>query len=119
MRPVFALKNLAAVAILGVFVLAGVTAASALTLNLSASGGFSVSVTDNGAGDINPALGAVTFSGALGPSFTINVTTGLSMPVLPLIQMDLNSVNVNSGGPGTLTISLTDSGFPLAAAPTL
>jgi hypothetical protein len=85
---------------MGVFVLAGATLASALTLNLSASGGFSVSVTDNGAGDINPAIGAVTFSGALGPFFTINVTTGLSMPVLPLIQIDLNSVNVKLGRPG-------------------
>jgi hypothetical protein len=32
----------------GGFRLAGATVASALTLNLSASGGFSVSVTDNG-----------------------------------------------------------------------
>ena len=114
MRQMLALKNLAAVAILGVFVLAGATVASALTLTLSVGGGPSVVVNDQGIGDINPVVGAVTFSGPLG-AFSVNVSTGLSKPVLPLIQMDLNSVNVNSDGSGTLTISLTDSGFPLAA----
>ena len=108
------LKNLAVLGVLAALGLSGATVASALTLTLSTSGGGFVSVTDQGAGDINPVVGAVTFSGPLG-AFTVNVTTGLSMPLLPGVQMDLNSVNVNSGGPGTLTIMLTDSGFPLAA----
>ena len=114
MRQVGRMKNLAVLAVLGALVLSGATVASALTLTLSVSGGPTVSVTDNGAGDINPVVGAVTFSGPLG-AFSVNVTTGLSMPLLSGVQMDLNSVNVNSGGPGTVTLMLTDSGFPLAA----
>ena len=114
MRQGVRLKSLVVLGVLAALVLSGATVASALTLTLSTSGGGFVSVTDQGAGDINPVVGAVTFSGPLG-AFNVNVTTGLSMPLLPGVQMDLNSVNVNSGGPGTLTIMLTDSGFPLGA----
>ena len=55
--------------------------------------------------------GVVTYNGGFG-SFIVNVTTGISKPVLnaPGTILDLNSVNV-SGGTGTLTIGLTDTDF--------
>lgn len=86
--------------------------AAALAISLS-DGTTTITVNDGGVGDIAAAVGAVTFSGSLG-SFLVNVTTGISYPVdgspaSPFV--DLNSVNVNSGGPGTLTIKLTDTGF--------
>jgi len=74
-------------------------------------------ITDGGANDLNPALGAITFmavGGGLG-NFSINVTTGLSKPAIGGItdfgQIDLNSVNVLSTGTGTLRLTLEDTGF--------
>lgn len=71
-------------------------------------------ITDNGAGDLNPVLGAVTFSGALG-GFAVNVTTGVSKPLIggitDLGQIDLNSVNVLTSGAGNLRITLEDLNY--------
>lgn len=64
--------------------------------------------------DSNATDGVVGFSGAVGV-FNVNVTTGLSTPVLGnpnLAHIDLNSVNSSSAA-GTLEISLTDTGFTI------
>ena len=70
------------------------------------SAGFTTDVDGSSA-----QAGVVTYNGGFG-SFIVNVTTGLSKPVLnaPGTILDLNSVNV-SGGTGTLTIGLTDTDF--------
>jgi hypothetical protein len=63
-------------------------------------------------------LGVIQFSGSLG-SFIVNVTTGISKPIIGSSKqatMDLNSVNV-SGGVGTLEITLTDTDFLLSTQP--
>lgn len=57
--------------------------------------------------------GLIFFNGGVG-SFIVNVTTGVSEPVLGPGQMDLNSINV-TGAPGSLRISLTNTGFGAAA----
>lgn len=69
--------------------------------------------------------GFITFTGGVGV-WGINVTTGISKPVLggPLVaQMDLNNVSVTSaGGAGTMVLSLTDTDFllpPIAASTVL
>ena len=75
-----------------------------------------VEVVDNGAGDLNPVVGAVTFAGPVG-TFNVNVSTGVSKPVIgdgTTAEMDLSSVNV---GVGTLTIELTDTNFALPLQP--
>lgn len=72
----------------------------------------SVTITDGGLNDQSAVAGVVMFNAALG-TFVINVTTGLSKPLLGSASepnLDLNSVNV-SGGTGTLTIEFTDTGF--------
>src|SRR5262245_18482062 len=78
---------------------------AAPTLSLSADGAAPTFCADNASCDLNPVLGAVTYLGSVG-AFQINVTTGLSKPLLtggnPL--MDLNTVNVVSGGPHELVI---------------
>jgi hypothetical protein len=59
---------------------------------------------------LSPISGAIIFTGAVG-SFLLNVTTGLSEPVVGSTaepELDLNSVNVSGTG-GTLTIALSDS----------
>ena len=73
-------------------------------------------VTDGGVGDINTAAGVITFSGVIG-TFIINVTTSISKPVMGSAStphLDLNSVNVSTPGPGTLTIMHTDTDFSSA-----
>jgi hypothetical protein len=76
-----------------------------------------IEVADNSALDINPLVGAITYSGAFG-SFIVNVSTGLSRPVIGDLfraALDLNSVDVRSGiaglGGDTITITLADTGF--------
>jgi hypothetical protein len=77
-----------------------------------------VTITDGGAGDANGVAGAITYVGSLG-SFSLNVTTGITKPIVGGVnapEIDLNSVNVTSAGPGgTLTIEFTDTGFGLAS----
>jgi hypothetical protein len=79
---------------------------------LSADGGAPVLCTDNTGCDLNPVAGAVTFLGPVG-AFLINVTTGLSKPVLSGEHslMDLNTVNVASAGSHKLVIMFSDTGF--------
>jgi hypothetical protein len=71
-------------------------------------GANQVTITDNLAGDSNPAVGAVTWLGSVGV-FVVNVSTGVSKPILagdP--HMDLNSVDVSTAA-GTLVIEFTDT----------
>lgn len=82
------------------------------TLTLSDGGLNTVMITDGGAGDANPAAGAVTFIGSVG-IFNLNVTTGLSKPAIGSAsnpQMDLSSIDTSTGA-GTLLITFSDSGF--------
>jgi len=85
------------------------------TLSLSADGGPAITCADGAACDGNANAGIVMFSQSLG-DFLINVSTGLSKPLLtganPL--MDLNSVNVQvTGGAHTLVVAFSDTGFDL------
>jgi hypothetical protein len=86
------------------------SANAAVILTLNDGVGNVISVTDGGVGDATAAAGAVTWTGSLGVWF-INVSTGISssgQAAAPFL--DLNSVNRSSGA-GSLTISLTDTGF--------
>lgn len=59
--------------------------------------------------------GVVSFNGSIG-SWTVNVTTGITMPAIgsSLVPvMDLNSINLTGLGPGTLTITFSEDGFSL------
>jgi hypothetical protein len=97
-----------------------------MTLDDLSTAGIDVVVMDNTAGgfdtmsaggfttiaDSNPIAGVVFFVGTVG-DFIVNVTTGLSRPVIGdsnHARIDLNSVNV-SGAAGDLEITLTDTGF--------
>ena len=82
------------------------------TLTLSDGGSNTVTILDNGAGDLNPALGAVTFLGSVG-IFDLNVSTGLTKPAqgsAAAPQIDLNSIDTSTGA-GTLTITFSEDGF--------
>lgn len=85
--------------------------AGPLTLQLS-DGTTTVTTTDGGGGDLNSVAGALTFIGPIG-NFSVNVASGLSSPVLaaPYPHLDLSSVHVASPAGGSLTISLSQTGF--------
>jgi hypothetical protein len=86
--------------------------AEALSIKLS-DGDTTVTCADGDQCDQNVLAGAVTYLGSVG-SWFLNVTTGLTYPVigLPGIPiLDLNSVNVSSSNPGTLTIALSQTGY--------
>jgi len=101
--------------------LSSVRADSALFLS---DGIHNLTILDGAANDSNPLAGVVTFNGLLDPNspWTVNVTTGISRPVLGNANspfLDLNSVNVSSSGGGTLIIEFSDTGFGPITAGTL
>lgn len=101
-------------AVIGTLILACSSGARATpTLSFSVDGGAAITCADGAACDRSSEAGVVSFSDALN-TFTVNVTTGLSKPLLtgsPL--MDLNSVNLQSAQSGThtLTILFSDTDF--------
>ena len=85
--------------------------ASALRLSLNAGGGaVEIDLNDNGAGDANGALDAITFIGSVS-NWRINVATGINIGSSTQPRLDLNSVNVSDGGGGTMQLMLTETGF--------
>jgi hypothetical protein len=106
------MKRTAMIGLALALVMAWVVPASALpTLRLT-SGTAMVTIEDNGAGDMNAALGAVTFLGNIG-IFTFNVDTGMTKPILgssSSSEMDLNWVAYSSA-PGSLVIEFSENGF--------
>ena len=70
-------------------------------------------VEDGSAKDSSPLAGVVTFNGTIG-DWIVNVTTGVSKPVLGSAaspEIDLNSLNVTSSSGGHLQFGMVDSGF--------
>ena len=97
--------------LLGLFLLVPQAGAVPM-LRLTTSGGGNVTITDNGAGDINLLSGVVVFNGSL-DGYIVSVTTGLTKPTIgsaAVPGIDLNSVAV-SGAAGTITIEFTDTDF--------
>jgi len=78
-------------------------------------GTTSVSIQDEGTDDaLDGLVGGIQYKEPIG-AFIVNVTTGLSKPIIGtanVANLDLCSVNV-SGGAGELTIMLSDTGFDL------
>jgi len=103
------------VALLAITLLAGMQSTShALVLGFNDFSDPIFYVADNGIGDINPVPGVVTFSGQIGTNWLVNVTTGLSKPIIGSAdspQLDLNSINVTSGSGGHLSFGVWDSDF--------
>lgn len=94
-----------------------------LALNDTSTAGFDVIIVDDSPAGTPTPLGLSTHTDALsGPglvqygsavgAFFVNITTGITEPVLgspELPNMHLNSVNI--GGAGTLSIMFTETGF--------
>jgi hypothetical protein len=88
-------------------------AGSIPVLTLS-DGVHTVIIQDGGIGDSDLKSGAITYIGAVGSNWTMNVTTGTTKPVLGTAEngkMDLTSIDATSTGAGTLTIRFFDDFF--------
>jgi hypothetical protein len=107
-------KSLFAIMLVFIFAAMAQPVLAIPTLWLSDNGGSTwLTASDNGAGDSNPLDGVVQFSNPMG-NWIVNVTTGITNPVLGSAtspHMDLNSVNVNSTSGGTLLIGFSEDGF--------
>lgn len=71
-------------------------------------------VADNSGFDSSPLVGVITYNGPIGSNWIVNITTGISKPILGSAvapQLDLNSVNVTSSAGGHLRFGMVDSGF--------
>lgn len=75
------------------------------------TGSTTIDITDGGALDSNPEVGAITYIGGIGNWFS-NVVTGqtnLGTDSVPIF--DLNAVDKSRNVPGDLVIMLSDAGF--------
>ncbi len=102
--------------------LAGMAALAAIALAPAAhavpqlqlsDGTTTVTITDGGVGDINATAGVIVFHGSVG-AFNINVTTGITKPVLGTAtqpMLDLNSIDVTGTAGATLTIMFSETDF--------
>ena len=89
------------------------TANATATLRLQDVNGY-LDIVDGGIYDSNTTAGVVTYSGGFDSIWTVNVTTGITYPVLGSLsypELDLNSVNVSSSAGGTLDIYFSETGF--------
>lgn len=90
------------------------TANAALTVMLQDGINPPLTVTDNGAGDLNPNVGAVVYLGGVGV-WTVVVSTALSKPIVGGATAELHlSTTVASSGPGSLLVAASDTGYTLA-----
>jgi hypothetical protein len=101
------------------FVAIGMTPAFAsLQMTLSDGAGHSRTIIDNVLNDSDTKVGEMTFIGAVGGVWQFDIDVALSKPVIGgqfQPTMDLSIQSAYSTGAGTLTITLSDSGFgPLA-----
>ena len=89
------------------------------TIRLS-DGTTTFDVSDGSGQDSNPNPGAVTYVGAVGSNWWLNVTTGVTKPALGSAgspQMDLNDISLSSNVTGgTLTIWFSETDFSLSSS---
>ncbi|RLU00674.1 hypothetical protein [Ketobacter sp.] len=97
---------------LGLVVLPTLNANAAFVMSLddlSDAAGPTI-IYDGSGSDFGGPLGVITYSGAIG-SFNVNVTTGVSKPIVGPTTLDLNSINVTGASGGTLVVKITDTDF--------
>jgi hypothetical protein len=89
-----------------------IAAPAQATLILQLSDGTTTkTISDGGLGDFNADVGAITFIGAVGTKWNINVSTAIGTAAYPSgFGIDLNSIN-NSNAAGTLRVAMTETGL--------
>lgn len=81
-----------------------------LILQIS-DGTTTVNIADGSAQDLNSVAGAITFIGAVGSVWNLNVSTAIGTAAYPNgFGMDLNSINLSNAA-GTLRVAMTETGL--------
>jgi hypothetical protein len=96
----------------GVFAASALFASAELQLRLS-SGPTTILAVDQGVNDVDPALGVVSYIGAVGGVWLNTLSVGVSKPAAGSAtepQIDLLNRSISTDG-STLTIELTDTDF--------
>lgn len=109
------LKKLALASLVsGAMCMMGAPAQATLILQLG-DGSTTVTIADGGIGDLNAAIGAITYVGAVGSTWSINVSTAIGTAAYQNgFGIDLNSINVSNGA-GTLRVAMTETGLDWSA----
>ena len=97
-----------------IFIAAGLGSARAVPTLTFFDGVNTVTVVDNGVGDINLTLGNIVVSGSLGSGgiWSGNASGSVGgQPALGLPVFTLNSLDISTSAGGTLTITLTDGTY--------
>ena len=91
---------------------------AAICSTASCTGGTATIVQDNGVGDLNPVLGAITMLSTV-PGYSVLVNTSQSPPVIGSAtapQLDVNFTATSTGAAAPLFFLASDNGF-LAGGP--
>jgi hypothetical protein len=110
------LRALAVAAVGGMFLLATASNIYAVpTLSFSVDGGAAVVCADGASCDLSTTSGVVMVSNTFSGDYAVNITTGITKPVLPGATMDLNNVTITTLAPGahTLQIMFSETGFTI------
>lgn len=92
--------------------LTGASAASQLRLTDGTPGG-TITIVDQGPGDSNSVVGAIFYTGDVGPNWFVGAAAGVTKPLVggaTVPYMDLNTFYVSHGA-GSLKIEFTDTDF--------
>jgi len=96
---------------------------AAMQIKLTTGGGATATVTDNGAGDTNPAVGQIGFAGSVGVFSTVITSNVSNSPGSDSdgAWLQGNTISIKDSGAtkGTLTISITDTDFTRPDGPNL
>ena len=115
------IKKVAALTLaVGMFALCAPLAHATLILTLKDNvTNQSITITDNLSGDVLGATGQIGFSGGIG-SWVALVTTGASNApgTASIALLDFSSIILTNTGAGSLTFTLTETGFTNPAGPT-
>jgi hypothetical protein len=100
--------------LVGAILVMSESASAAFQARFEQSGFAPLTITDNGAGDLDPRVGIILFVGPYG-TFDLNTTVGLSKPLIgngtTQAQFDVNSKNASSSTGGTLVLTVADTDF--------
>ena len=77
--------------------------------------GVGAVIADNGANDLNPSLGNITFLGGVG-GISITLTIAESKPITSGAALDVFSVHLDSDGASTLRLTFLDTEFNVAGS---
>lgn len=110
LKQIYQTAGLGAILTLGLLFGQTANAGFVMTLDDLNDSSAATVINDSSSLDLSTLAGVITYSGSIGV-FSVNVTTGVSKPILSSGVLNLNSIDVNGASPGTLRVGITDTDF--------